>query len=343
MGWYGNLTLELTSFIFLVIISFVAILLDNINIIKYIFLPSYIFFIIVIRYSGFDTDMVIYSQYMHSFSFFMIKEFIFYGLITQVYNLFQNEINSFIFIDIIVLLLLVYFLRKLNKHYIMVLPIFLLSFAFIMGMENVYRQLIASIVLLYSYVIRKDKEQISNLFFIISVFFHNSMIVFYPLLMLVGFFGFKFKLRIFLATGVLFISVILLTGVLQGIISGGKSNVSTGLNMSYAYYMLYLFATVFFIIKFKYKVGKYIKFFPSLYYSLFILFPLTFLSSAGSSAAERIGMTIVLFWIFELYTYSLSIKNKIKSNLFRVLLLLVFSLPTLIFSSSRNFLLTAVG
>jgi hypothetical protein len=341
------MTLELLTYILLIFIASFAVFTNKNNIIKFLYIPLYVVFLVIIRNSGFDTDIQAYSEYMHYFSFYMIREFVFYGIMYQLYNLLENEILTFLIVDIIFFILLLINIKQLNSDKVnssfILLSLVTLSFPFIMGIENIYRQLLASLLVLFAYNIRKKNEFYSNAFFLISLFFHNSMILFFPLLVLVKFFTLNLKSRLFITLLFLIIEIIFITGLLQGIITGGKSNVSTGLNLSYFYYLLFLTSSVFFIFKFNYKLRRYLILFPSALFAIFILFPLVFLSNGDSSAAERVGMTTIIIFIVELYNYSLTIKNKEKANLFRLLILLTFSLPTLVFSSARNFLLTTLG
>jgi hypothetical protein len=337
------MTFELLIYIVLISIGSFGVLVNKINFIKFLYIPVFVVFILVIRYSGFESDIVAYARYMHNFSSYMIKEVAFYGMITILYDFLENEIFVFVFIDILFLILIILNIKQYdNRASLIFIPILTLSFPFIMGMENIYRQFLGSIVLILSYSIRQKSETKSNILFIVSVYFHSSLILFLPLLVLVKFFKFNFSSRLFIFTTIMIILIVLLTGILHGVISGGGSNVSSGLNLSYFYYILFSVATVFFVIKFNYKLNIYISKFPSIFYSLFVLFPLVFLTSGGSSAAERIGMSIIMIFILELYMYSLTIRHKLKANLFRLLILLTFSMPTLIFSSSRNFLLTGL-
>lgn len=341
------MTFELLLYIILILIASSAIFVNKINIIKFLYIPLFVVFILIIRNSGFDTDIEAYSNYMQHFSIYMVKEIAFYGMITQLYQLVENETLVFIIVDILFLLFLILNVKTIKNYdkraSVIFIPLLTLSFPFIMGIENIYRQFLGTIILLLSYSIRKKSEIKSNLLFFLSIFFHNSLILFLPLLILVKCFNFSFKNRLLIATTVLIILIVLLTSILQGIIAGGKSNVSTGLNLSYFYYALFLSASIFFIMKFQYKLNIYISKFPSIYYSLFVLFPLVFLTNNGSSAAERIGMSVIMIFILELYMYSLTIQSKMKANSFRLLVLLTFSMPTVIFSSSRNFLLTVLN
>ena len=56
-------------------------------------------------------------------------------------------------------------------------------------------------------------------------------------------------------------------------------------------------------------------------------------------ASERIGMMLICFITYDLYKYTSEIESKGIRSLVRLLLLLLFSLPTLFFESSRQFLM----
>jgi hypothetical protein len=50
-------------------------------------------------------------------------------------------------------------------------------------------------------------------------------------------------------------------------------------------------------------------------------------------------MMFIVFVTYDLYQYSAEIKSKTIRSLVRLLLLLLFSLPTLLFESSKQFLM----
>jgi hypothetical protein len=55
--------------------------------------------------------------------------------------------------------------------------------------------------------------------------------------------------------------------------------------------------------------------------------------------AERLGMMFVCFIAYDLFKYSSEIESRGIRSLVRLALMLLFSLPTLFFDSSRQFLI----
>jgi hypothetical protein len=55
--------------------------------------------------------------------------------------------------------------------------------------------------------------------------------------------------------------------------------------------------------------------------------------------AERLGMMFVCFITYDLFKYSSEIESRVIRSLVRLALMLLFSLPTLFFESSKQFLI----
>ena len=76
---------------------------------------------------------------------------------------------------------------------------------------------------------------------------------------------------------------------------------------------------------------------PSL---LFIVVLMTGLVSLNvDMVAERLGMMFICFLTYDLYLYSSEIRTKSIRALVRLSLMLLFTLPTLFFDSSKQFLI----
>jgi len=193
------MTLELLYYI--ILISTNIYVVNKVNYVKYIYIPAYLVFIIIMRLSGFDTDIQAYLEYMHYFQFWQIKEFVFFGLLHIAFLLINDETSTFILIDFIYMSILVYILNKYNN--LLFLPIITLSFPFILGVENIYRQLHAILIFFMAYLLQNDKKGTSITLFILSIFTHNSIILFIQKL-----FNINFSKRLFIGTGVLLNSFI---------------------------------------------------------------------------------------------------------------------------------------
>lgn len=331
------MSLEFLFYLILLILGAIIQFKSSINITKKLYIPVVLLFFVIVRFNTFDLDFVVYAQYMHGFSIFMYREVGFYFLLTQIYSLVQHEIFTFIIIDFILFYFIFKATQNISSKAILLIPILMTSFPFIMGLENVYRQYGAVIFFLYSYTVREKSELKSNIFFIISILFHNSLLFFLPILMIKKFFLFNLKQRISMSTFLSVFIVIILYLMFNTDMTNLKSNYSTGLNLVIVYYSLFAFILSFFLIKFKFKILKVIKLFPSIFLASSTLLPFI-LWTESDTAGERLGMIFISILMVDLFNYSLSIKDTNKAKTFRLLMFLFFSIPTLLFSSARNML-----
>ena len=120
-------------------------------------------------------------------------------------------------------------------------------------------------------------------------------------------------------------------------VSQFKSAKSTGVDMSLVYLFMFLSTFVMYLIKFKFRFLDLFRKTPSLIIIITLMFGLS--SLEYDMISERLGMMFLVFLLFDLYRYSNTILKYSNRIVFRLFLLLVFSIPVLIFSSSRMFLL----
>jgi len=304
----------------------------------YFYFIVIIIFIITIRIYPKGVDFVEYYRYLHYFTFDFrhIREFVYFFISFNIFNVINNEIITFILLDVIWVLILFKIQQQLHlefnsKNHIFFVIIFT-SFPLFFGYENIYRQLFAEIFSLYAYSIRTQSINKSNLFFILAIFSHNTALVILPLLMIRKNFNFSIKIRVLTSTGLSIIYILLFE-----IASQYKSGHETGLNMGIFYLLIFTILVYIFIIKNNFNIITFIDKFPSLYIGLILILSLVLLP-IGNMVVERIGMFFLIFVIYDLYAYSFNITNKYKQVLFRLNLLLLFSLPVILFQSSRNML-----
>jgi hypothetical protein len=281
-------------------------------------------------------DFIEYYRYLHYFSFDIrhIREIVYFFTSYIIYTISHNEIISFLILDTIWMYVLFNIQKELNfkyktKNYIFVIILFT-SFPLFFGYENIYRQLFAEIFSLYAYVIRQRNSSKSNLFFLLAIFSHNIALVILPFLIIKKFFNLNFNVRLFLTT-LVSISFIFLFSIA----SHYKSGHNTGLDMSIFYFLIFIILFYIYIIKNKFNLFMFVNKFSSIYIGTILLFGLILLPIG--MVAERMGMFFLMFVIYDLYVYS-CIMSKKKQILFRLGLLLSFSLPVLIFDSSRMML-----
>ena len=195
--------MELISYIILICFSAISIITESKLFYKWIFIPSVVVFMIIVRSVGFDLDLVTYALEMHSTSMdlYYLREFIFWLGSRLVYYLFQDELLSFLFMDLIWIITILkvggrmssFKKDNLNNALLVVL---MTSFPFVFGYENIYRQFYAIIFALFSYSLICNNYKKSLFFFIIAFFMHNIIALLIPIFMVKKFYRFNFTGRI---------------------------------------------------------------------------------------------------------------------------------------------------
>jgi hypothetical protein len=324
--------MELVFFIYLIILGCLVLFTESKLLLKYVYIPSAFIFLIIVRISGYDVDIKVYASSMENIdlsNIYYLKEFVFWYGSHLVYIMSNNALVSFLILDLIWLSTLIY-ISNYNKNDGFLIIILLTSFPLFFGYENIYRQLYATIFALLSYTIINESYKKSIFIYIISVFMHNIMLFLLPIFIMKNFFNLGIKYRIFFSLAVTVIIVSLLSYFLQF-----KSASSTGQDMSLAYLLMFVCFVYILLIKFNFNIINIIKKIPSLFNVLIFMILLQFTNA--DMISERMGMVFLIFVIYDLYLYSNSINHSYRRKFFRIGLLLLFSLPVLVFSSSRSF------
>ena len=255
---------------------------------------------LVVR-TTYDFDMKNYAAAMEysSLGLYYIKEPIVWLGQRYLFNVFENTYIVFVIFDILSGIILFSALRRLQTPQYVYFAI-LLFFPFVLGMQNVYRQWLASIIFLYafSFLFSKKSQWKAYLAFLVAVLSHNVAAIFLPILF-INHPNLRGRLLYFLA---LFVSFL---GIYIG--SSTKSSASTGQNLTAAYLALLL------IFLFLYLVldRGLIKSASMLGYNLLLgiiiitAFSSIILSSAGS---ERVAM-------FALTAFFPVLANKLEDRL----------------------------
>ena len=331
--------MELISYIILICFSAISIITESKLFYKWIFIPSVVVFMIIVRLVGFDLDLVTYALEMHSTSMdlYYLREFIFWLGSRLVYYLFQDELISFLFMDLIWIITILkvgdrmssFKKDNLNNALLVVL---MTSFPFVFGYENIYRQFYAIIFALFSYSLICNNYKKSLFFFVIAFFMHNIIALLIPIFMVKKFYRFNFTGRIQLSLLITFLIVASL-----GILEGLKSVEKTGAEMGIFYFLFFVILLSIGLIFFKHNIYLLFDKVPSLFFIVIIMLGLIFLDA--DMIAERIGMMYISFLIYDLYKYSSEIEDRGVRSLVRLSLMLLFTLPTLFFESSLRFLI----
>jgi len=331
--------LELTAYIFLLFLSVFIILTENQSLYKWIFIPSVMVFMFIVRNEGFDTDIAHYAKQMHATGtdIYYLREFIFWFGNRLVYYLFADEMIAFLFMDLIWIIAIVKVGNRLsdfNKENLnnALLLVLMTTFPFVFGYENIYRQFYATIFALLSYSLIDKKYYTSLFFFVIAFFMHNIVALLLPLFIVKKFYKFNFSDRIQIS---LIVSLVFVASL--SILVKLKSAEQTGLNMGMFYLLIFVLLLLIGLLVFRKNIYILFEKVPSLFFIVVLMIGLVALNV--DMVAERLGMMFIVFVTYDLYQYSSEIESRGVRSLVRIFLLLLFSLPTLFFESSKQFLM----
>ena len=331
--------MELIAYIILLSISVITILSESQSLYKWIFIPSVLAFMFIVRNEGFDSDINHYAIQMSAtgMDLYYLREFVFWFGSRVLYFVLQDNLYTFLLMDLIWIIAILkvgnrmaFFDKKnLNNALLLVL---MTSFPFVFGYENIYRQFYATIFALLSYSL-VDKKYYTSLFFLIVAFFmHNIVALLLPLFMMKKFYRFNFSDRIQIASIITLVFVASLS-----LLSKLKSTEKTGLNLGVFYLLIFITLLVIAMLIHRKNIYIFFEKIPSLFFIVVLMLGLVTLNA--DMIAERLGMMFIVFVTYDLYQYSAEIKSKTIRSLVRLLLLLLFSLPTLLFESSKQFLM----
>ena len=181
-------------------------------------------FSVVIRTSGFDYDINVYSRAMISdlTNFDYLREpIVWYGL-RFLYWLFGSELIAFVVMDIICFSLLY---RIFSSMKLPVYTYFLMFYyiPFFVGFENIFRQYVSSIFLLYAIFSLGNSRY---LYYIGALLSHNVALIFAPLVI-----GVRFKNNL---NSVIFL-LLFFVGLMY--FGGAKPQIETGSNFALAFFV----------------------------------------------------------------------------------------------------------
>ena len=332
--------MELSFFIALCLLGVLIVLFENRSILRYIYIPFLLVFLVVVRlnafvYNGFEIDILTYAIEMQSTSFdvYYLREFVFWFGLRIVYYLTQSDIFSFLILDFFWIYLTFKITsnehpKRLGQGLIIVLAT---SFPFFFGYENIYRQFYAMVVSLYAYSILTIKTNKAVFLFIISVFIHNLSLFLIPIFVIRKCFSFSLKDKVILSSFISSIYIIILPYIMSF-----KDADPTEIDLSYLYLLLFVVIFIFYVFKFRDNIFRFISIIPSLL--PIVLLISGFVLHNQEMIAERLSMMFIPFLIYDLYIFSNSITNSIYRRTLRLILILIFTIPVFWFSSSMIFL-----
>ena len=271
-------------------------LIKNSTVFFVVWFLVYFALVIIVR-NKFDVDINTYANLMSSssLSIYYLKEPVVWLGQRYVFGLTQDAFTVFVIYDVILGVLLYKALINFNVPQYVFFSI-LVFFPFVLGMQNVYRQWVASILFLYSFSFIWNERVYFKAysFFALSFLAHNVAAVFLPLLLVRKrkAFGKLFWLLSF---------VVPFIGIYLG--AATKSSSDTGFDLSAAYLIL-LFFFICLVLLLDKGVFRIIRNFEyRLLLSLFVLSTSATLL-LSSTGGERVSM------------FSLMIAYPILANLF---------------------------
>jgi hypothetical protein len=330
-------TIELLVYLYLVLLALLfAILKLNILIFNIFTFANLICFSIVVRSIGFDADMGNYAQYLSykSFSIYYIKEPVYWIGSRFIFEWTDSAFFVFVFYDVIFYIALLYTSTKLKlpKYFPYLVILF---FPTVLGMQNVFRQFIASgflFVLLALIFSQKEHTFKSKVFILlIASLSHNSALLFAPIIFIK-----KSNSKVSL----LFIITAIFIFMLLPVAAGTKSDSNTGDVPPFLYLVIYtcMLLTYLGVMKFNFK--KFPLIYNQYFYMLIYFWFLILLSifTLGGAQSKRLGMLSLLLSLIPLVSLiELRFRPKLLA---RLLFIFVLVLPTLVFHNARSLLQT---
>lgn len=280
-----------------------------------------------------QADMVTYRQeveisltQMRSNTYFL-REFIFWIGSALLFFFTHSKDFVFAFWDTLCVLILLRVRKNFNLPTYGIVLI-AASFFYLQGLENIYRQFIATNILLLSlsYAWNSKRWKAICLFFF-SVFTHNSMALFFPLI-LISFPRITQNWKLLFTVGSIGLVLTLPLAI------GTKSEAETGLDLKYGYLAILSITAI--PIYFYQSIIKR-RSLPIRYHYIivYLLLMYTIMTFFLGGIAERIGMSamIVLLPIIILF-YETEFRRIENIVLYRVFLYALYVLPTFLFEST---------
>ncbi|ODT83326.1 MAG: hypothetical protein ABS76_02860 [Pelagibacterium sp. SCN 64-44] len=136
---------------------------------------------IVVRLSGYDTDIKVYAAQMEerSLDMYYIREPLIWLGQRWAYDIIGDHALVFIVTDVLLILCVFHAFHRLGLPpyaYVSVL----LYFPFVLGLQNIYRQWAASCLLLLAISYATDRRRIYIAPLLLSALSHNAAIIFWP-------------------------------------------------------------------------------------------------------------------------------------------------------------------
>lgn len=281
--------------------------------------------ILIVRLNP-QADIINYNSAMSSslLSFYYLREPVSWISMRLIYLITKSSYWTFVIIDLILFYVLFKSLRKFQIPSYGFFSI-LSFFPFILGFQNVYRQFIAVVLMLYVVSLIFSGSHKRWFFWILALGAHNVAGVFG----LINFFNLKNRFAKFFY----FLSLLGVPFVFF-IASSSKSSAETGSDLSLIYVALQVFIFVSVIYASKFKITKQNSF------QLILLFSFLWLSLISSIVlSSAISERISMFGLILFYPFVLKKIDECFTPVFLARLILIISgFVPLLFFGTRHFL-----
>lgn len=297
-------------------------------------LSLFMCFSLIVRNAGFDADIGNYAEYMKvkSFSIYYMKEALYWLGSRFIYEVSGSEYLVFVVYDFLffTLLLFVRSILGLPKYFPYLVVLF---FPSVMGMQNVFRQFIASgfLLLFFAQTIASKKVLLRILTFLLAGLSHNVAFLFLPVLFLKS--GSRKLSLLFLASSISILALL-------PIAAGSKSNSVTGEVPAYMFVVLFSLIILGYLAIFNFKFKNKPPIFTQFLYFLFYCYVLIIEGAVvlGAAQSKRLGMISLVLCLIPLV---MSIEARFKQKiLVRLLFLIVLTSPTVLFKNAFSLLQT---
>ena len=323
--------MELVLFVCLAILAYIAMLTDS-NTVVYSWFVLFIFYSIVVRLMPMTHDIVHYASAFGSwpppFSLYTLREpVVWFG--GRILHLFLgNDIATFVAIDVIMVSILLVALKSSGSRRNLLFslaPTIAMSYVFLFGQQNVLRQHVAFLFLLWSTVPQRGFRPRSAMLFVLAVLSHNASIF------LAGYWFDMHRRRRLLVGPIITASGVFLLVFLLPFV--GKSAAATGLDTRIHYAGVLVFFTLLLLYT---NSGRLVFYRTCAWWNFVAFMPAALVLSSASF--ERIAMMFLVLLAVGVYSNhrTLGLRRTIAGGIaYSVLVLPVFFFP-----SALRFLIT---
>ncbi len=330
------MTLELFWYLALILLCAVLMLSkQNHKFYGFIVFLALLIYSLIVRFSGFDVDFRQYSMALEGkalntfFQFYSAREWLYWASASLLYSVVKSKEITFTLIDLVLIALVFKIRKNFDLPYYFIL-LFFIFFPSVMGMQNIYRQFIATVLICLAISLKTKK--IKWLVLCSAVFIHNFSFLFMPL-------GFVHRNQIRKEKyNILFFIAATAFMVMLPSLKNYKSYGDPGLQLGTAFVIL-LFIILAGILMSNQLIikGTMIPYFwEGTYICFFSLACFLILSSFQTARVALAGLQLLLPVIV------LNIESRfVQKRMLRLVLLVLAVAPTFIFENAFVFLLTS--